>query len=172
VSSDWEWIEGCNWACKVGFSYFSYSNEAPACVAQTDNMLAITESSKNVRCRQGFKLNENFECIQCSLFVQTPVQTDLNLKWVWSTTGDPCTWTCIPPLIEYRPRGAQLFYCVEWKFYKTAVAIENGLTTSLSRSTSVLAFETVQPSTKIETWKIVEAIAGVIVLSLFIIFLK
>ena len=177
VSAGWEWLEGCEWACKPGLVYTqTFDDSTSQCVAENDNTVLVEESPMAVRCARGFKLNENFACVECSSIVQTPPQVEVGIKWSWSETGNPCTWTCTPPLIEYKPTGASLISCVEWSVYKRSIAIQKGLSISqvdnTAESSTIKGFETVQPATAIAPWHVSVAVAGVIALAMAIIYFK
>lgn len=178
VSDNWEWLQGCVWSCKTGFIYSSSIDNTYDCVLLSTNIVPSTQKAiGDVRCPFGFKLDDNYNCIECSSLVHTPPMEELDKKWTWNAAGNPCTWTCIPPLVEYTLTDTFLVLCVDWNLYKKVIANQHGLLLSLPSESPApgkkqITFASVPETMKYSTWQIAVAVSGVLLLAFLIMCIK
>lgn len=110
-TSNYEWISGCYWACQFGFEL-----QNGLCLPHASNDISLPTTLTRIRCPQGTKPHDLFDCEACSVSTVTPPEIQENVTWIWLTIGEPCQWTCTMPLVKHAVGTG--IACIPWEKYK------------------------------------------------------
>ena len=157
--TNWEWVQRCEWACRIGFE-----RQGKVCRPRTSNEAGSNPSLLHVRCPAGTKPQGIFGCAACHSTTVTPPESQINLTWLWLATGEPCQWTCVMPLVKHVVSVGVA--CIPWTTYRRATTVDASI---------VRVVGLPHPSTLLNTlnrWEVFVALGCLLLLIILIIAVK